>query len=158
MHVILPIDMDAQITSFFIILSILWFLMYWVLGGVFFAVITIIRLGRLRKLRFSCLFSLLALIVGVASAYFGINGSEDAVEDCLADAVSRAEQVTAVFGCGFASILGAFLLGAFVLTIGGFIIMLLSKSKTKPWITLEPEMDGPESQEPSHMEGGSKFF
>jgi hypothetical protein len=150
--------MDAQITSFFIILSILWFLMYWVLGGVFFAVITIIRLGRLRKLRFSCLFSLLALVVGVASAYFGILGSQDAVSDCLATSVTRAEKVTAVFGCGFASILGAFLLGALALTIGGFIIMLLSKSKTKPWITLEPEMDGPESQEPSQIETKSKFF
>ncbi len=132
--------------------------MYWVLGGVFFAVITIIRLGRLRKLRFSCLFSLLSLIVGVASAYFGVSSSQGAVGECLATAVTRAEKITAVFGCGFASILGSFLLGSLALTIGGFIIMALSKSKTKPWIMLEPEMEGPHPQEPPGIETKSKFF
>ncbi len=150
--------MDAQITSFLIVLSILWFLVYWILGGVFFAVITIARLGRLRKVRFSCLFSVLAFFTGVGAAFVGIKQSEDAVSECLAMAGNNAEKVTAVFGCGFATILGAFLAGALILTIGGFIIMSLSKAKTKPWIVLEPEVDGPEpkQEEPTHPK--SKFF
>ncbi len=132
--------MDAQITSFFIILSILWFLAYWIFGGVLFAVITILRLGRVRKLRFSCLFSFLSLVCGVGAAYVGVGYSKEAVSDCLVEATSNAERVVAVFGCGFASILGAFLFGAVIVVLGGFIFLILSKAKTRPWIVLEPEM------------------
>ena len=130
--------MDAQLTSFVVVLAIVWFLVYWILGGVFFAVVALTRLGRLRKVRFSCLFSLLALALGAGTAYLGVRGSQEAVDDCLARAVTSAEKVTAVFGCGAASIFGVFLLGALVLTIGGFLIMAVSKSKSPPWIVLEP--------------------
>jgi hypothetical protein len=129
--------MDAELTSFIILFSIIWFVVYWVLGGVFFAVVTMVRLGRLRKVRFSCLFTILSLIVGVGAAHTGITSSRSAVQDCLADAVSNAQKMVAVFGCGAASILGMFLLGAFVLTAGGFLIMAISKSKSQPWIVLD---------------------
>lgn len=131
--------MNAEFTSFFIILSLLWFLVYWVLGGVFFAIITVMRLGRLRKVRFSCLFSIFSLLVGVGAAYTGMKGSQEAVGDCLGQAVSNAEKMMAVLGCGAASIFGMFLLGSLVLTVGGFFIMVISKSKTKPWIVLDPD-------------------
>ena len=131
--------MDPQIVPFITTLSILWFLVYWILGGVFFAIITVIRLGRIRKVRFSCLFSILSLFLGVSAAYLGMKYSQGAIQICLIDATTKAETVSAIFGCGFAGIFGTFLLGAFVLTIGGFIIMVLSKSKTKPWIVLESQ-------------------
>ncbi|MCR4313845.1 MAG: hypothetical protein NUV84_01195 [Candidatus Uhrbacteria bacterium] len=136
--------MDAELTSFLIVLSILWFVVYWVLGGVFFAVVTMMRLGRLRKVRFSCLFSILSLIVGIGVAYAGIKGSQEAVSDCLEQAVTNVEKMAAVLGCGAASIFGMFLLGALVLTIGGFLIMAVSKSKSQPWIVLDhDEMSEP---------------
>ncbi|PJE76920.1 hypothetical protein COV05_01850 [Candidatus Uhrbacteria bacterium CG10_big_fil_rev_8_21_14_0_10_48_16] len=145
--------MDAEMMSFLILLSILWFLLYWILGGVFFAVVTVMKLGRLRKVRFSCLFSLLSLVLGIGTAYVGMRQSELAVRDCLGQASGNAEMVTAVFGCGFAGIFGTFLLGAVLLTIGGFLIMAISKSKTKPWIILDPE-DQPE-EGISQYKGGS---
>ncbi|TAL50423.1 hypothetical protein EPN81_02860 [Patescibacteria group bacterium] len=131
--------MNAEFTSFFIVLSLLWFLVYWVLGGVFFAIMTVMRLGRLRKVRFSCLFSILSLLVGMGAAYAGMKGSQEAVRDCLGQAANNTEKMMALFGCGAASIFGMFLLGSLVLTIGGFLIMIISKSKTKPWIVLDPE-------------------
>lgn len=149
--------MDAELTSFFIILSILWFLVYWVLGGVFFALVTMVRLGRLRKVRFSCLYTILSLLVGVGAAYAGMRGSQDAVDDCLGQAVTKAEQLTAVFGCGFAGVFGMFLVGALVLTAGGFLIMAACKSKAKPWIVLDPE-DLPETPETASPESKSQFF
>lgn len=149
--------MDAQLLSFVILLSLIWFLLYWVLGGVFFSVIAIARLGRVRKLRFSCLFSLLSLVLGVGAAYIGIAMSETAVSECLDEAVGNTERVVALFGCGFASILGTFLLGAFVLTVGGFLIMMISRSKAKPWIVLEPEQPKNPVQDQSRGKG-SQFF
>ena len=153
--------MNTEFTSFFIILSLLWFLMYWVLGGVFFAIITVMRLGRLRKVRFSCLFSILSLLVGVGAAYAGMKGSQEAVSDCLGQAVNNAEKMMAVFGCGAASIFGAFLLGSLVLTVGGFLIMVISKSKTKPWIVLDHDELPEQAMTPENEEKNtnkSQFF
>ncbi|MBI4437491.1 hypothetical protein HY631_00900 [Candidatus Uhrbacteria bacterium] len=153
--------MDPQLTPLIILLSIFWFLLYWVLGGVFFAVITILRLGRIRMVRFSCLFTLLALALGAGAGFLGIQRSQQAVLVCLAEAQTRAETVVAVFGCGFASIFGVFLAGAGVLTIGGFLIMAISKSKTKPWIILEEPQEETSQEEPTPTEGSSpdsKFF
>ena len=149
--------MSAELTSFLIVLSVLWFVVYWVLGGVFFAVLTMMRLGRLRKIRFSCLFTLLSVAVGVGAAYSGVKGSQDAVRDCLGQAATSAEKVVAVFGCGAASIFGMFLLGAVLLTFGGFLIMAVSKSKSQPWIILDHEE---EQEVPARRteNSGSQFF
>lgn len=144
--------MEPQMISLFIILSILWFLIYWILGGVFFAIVTIMRLGRVRKVRFSCLFSLLSLVLGIGVAYVGLRQSKETVSECFAQASSKIEMLTAIFGCGFAWIFGSFLLGAFLLTIGGFLIMAISKSKTRPWIVLDHE----DLSEPSPVSGGSQ--
>lgn len=152
--------MDGEFVSFFIFLSIIWFLVYWVLGGVFFALVTLVRLGRVRKVRFSCLFSLLSAVLGVGVAYVGLKGSQDVVEGCLVNAQTNIEMVTALFGCGFANILGTFLLGALLLTIGGFFIMAISKSKTKPWLVLDPDelpREGNEERS-SSSNSQSKFF
>jgi hypothetical protein len=149
--------METSVLPFTIILGILWFLVYWILGGVFFAVIAIMRLGRIRKARFSCLFSLLALICGVGASVIGLQYSESAVEECMAKAVNKAETVSAVFGCGFIGVFGSFLLGAAVLTILGFFLMAISKSKTKPWLILDQDDEGIEETE-SISETQSKFF
>lgn len=150
--------MDAQLTSFMIVLAIVWFLAYWILGGVFFAIVALTRLGRLRKVRFSCLFSLLALALGIGTAYVGMRGSQEAVDGCLASAATSAEKVTAVFGCGAASIFGTFLLGALVLTVGGFFIMYVSKSKSPPWIVLEPSEGAEEPVQTDEHQSTSRFF
>lgn len=153
--------MDPQLTSLVILLSIFWFLVYWVLGGVFFALIAIMRLGRIRMVRFSCLFTLLALLMGASASYVGVERSQTDVLSCLLNAQTKAETVMAVFGCGFASIFGIFLVGAAVLTLGGFLIMAISKSKTKPWIILEEPQEEALPQETTPVEAQvpeSKFF
>ncbi len=153
--------MDPQLTSLIILLAIFWFLVYWVLGGVFFAAIALLRLGRIRMVRFSCLFTLLALFLGAGAAYGGVARSQTDVLSCLEEAQSKAETVMAVFGCGFASIFGVFLVGAALLTLGGFLIMSISKSKTKPWIILEEPQEEILPEETVSVETQvpeSKFF
>lgn len=149
--------MDFSFTSFAIFLSIVWFLVYWILGGVFFAVVALLRLGRVRKVRFSCLFTLWAAVIAVGVAFRGLEYSESEIAACLGKAVSKAETVTAVFGCGFSGVLGAFLIGALALTVGGFLIFAVSHNKSKPWIVLDGEESGEETEEQG-SEGKSKFF
>ncbi|MBI2474948.1 hypothetical protein HYV69_00800 [Candidatus Uhrbacteria bacterium] len=149
-----------QLSSFAVFLSILWFLVYWILGGVFFAVISLMRLGRVRKLRFSCLFSLWVLVIGIGAAFKGIEFSQTQVEKCLVDATNRAQVVTSVFGCGFSGVFGTFLIGAVAVTLGGFLIFAISRTKSRPWIVLEQGED--ENEERQEMEekeeGASKYF
>jgi hypothetical protein len=131
--------MDVGLQSFIIFLSILWFFVYWILGGVFFAVMAILRLGRVRKVRFSCLFTILALACAIGAAYFGVKTAEPALRTCVASTTSAIQTKVAFIGCGFNGIMGAFLFGTLILTFVGFLIMAISKSKAKPWIILDNE-------------------
>ena len=136
----------SELYLFTALLGFLWFIVYWIFGGVFFAVMAILRLGRVRKVRFSCLFSLLALVVGVASAFLGVSFGQSSIRDCLVEAGNKAEAITAIFGCGFAGIFGVFLLGAAVIVLGGFVLMSISTSKTKPWIIFEEDDEQVQAQ------------
>ena len=153
--------MDFTFSSFAVFLSILWFLVYWILGGVFFSVIAILRLGRVRKVRFSCLFTIWALVVAIGVAFKGLEYSEKAILDCTQEATTKAETMTAVFGCGAMGIFGAFLLGSLALTLGGFLIFAVSRTKSKPWIVFDKEIEfeqTPSEEELKKLEQKSKFF
>jgi hypothetical protein len=155
--------MDVGLQSFVTFLSILWFFIYWVLGGVFFAVMAILRLGRVRKVRFSCLFTILAGASAIGAAYFGVRSAESAIKTCVVEAASKLQTKVAIIGCGFSGIMGVFLIGALVLTVGGFLIMMISKSKAKPWIIFDmEEQEESEKREEANIPGEpvrkSKFF
>src|SRR3990167_9163867 len=120
--------MNADLGTLTGLLATFWFLVYWVLGGVFFALVTLWRLGRVRKVRFSCLFSLWALACGIGASWYGVRYSERAITECLALAANKAESITAIFGCGFVGIFGAFVLGLAALVLGGLFLIAISTS------------------------------
>ncbi len=109
------------------VLAFFWFLLYWILGGVAFALLLLLRLSRIRKVRFGCLFTLYALAVAVTAAYGGVRYSHEAIGQCLAEADNRAQVVTAIFGCGGIGIIGAFVLGASAILFGGLFLLLISR-------------------------------
>lgn len=131
--------MNADLGLFAWLIALIWFLVYWILGGVFFSVMAILRLGAVRKVRFSCLFTILALGCAAGSAWGGLRLANDAVSQCLVSSESRAEAITAIFGCGFVGIFSAFLIGLVVLVAVGSVMLRLSTTKTKPWIVLDGE-------------------
>lgn len=114
------------------LLAFFWFLLYWVLGGVAFALLLLLRLSRVRKVRFSCLFTVLSFGVAYAAAYGGVSYSREAVTVCLADATNRPQVVTAIFGCGGVGIVGAFALGVAALILGGLLLLLVSRRGRNP--------------------------
>ncbi|MFC1787762.1 hypothetical protein ACFLZY_00910 [Patescibacteria group bacterium] len=144
--------MMSDLTLFTWFLALIWFIFYWIFGGVFFAVMALLRLGRVRKVRFSCLFSVLTVIVAFGTAFSGMNLARDAQTKCLLQAENKAEIITAIFGCGAAGVFGTFLLGAAVLILGGFLIMALSKSHSKPWITFDHEEETERTDQASKPE------
>ncbi|MFH1405008.1 MAG: hypothetical protein ABIH21_02830 [Patescibacteria group bacterium] len=126
--------MEKDINSFIWLLSLIWFIVYWIFGGVLFAVVAITKFGRVRKVRFSCLFTLFAGFIAYTAARFGMEFAHDAQQECLLKAETKAEVITAIFGCGAVGVFGVFILGTCALIIVGFLIMSISKSKSKPWV------------------------
>jgi len=123
--------MELSIFTWF--LAIVWFIFYWVFGGVFFVVMAMLRLGRIKKMRFSCLYTILSAIVGYAAAWTGVYWSSDAINTCLAEANGMSEQFAAVFACGIVGIFSAMLVWAAVLMLGGFVLMTITKTNEKAW-------------------------
>ncbi len=95
--------------------------------------VAMLRLGRIKKIRFSCLYTLLSAIVGYAASWTGVYWSEDAINTCLAEANGMSEQFAAVFACGIIGIFSAMLVWAAVLMLGGFIMMAITKTNEKAW-------------------------
>ncbi len=111
-----------------------WFPLYWVFGGVFFATITIFRVIKLRRGRFSCLFTILTAGFAYGAAYSGLALSRVRVEMCLRKAHGFFDTIAAVFACGILEILAAGLLWFLLLLVCGFIILIISKADNQSWV------------------------
>lgn len=120
--------------SFFVLLAVTWSLLYWVLGGVIFSIIALLKVGRIRRARFGCFFSSAAVGAGVLAAWAGLKLSAPAIAACDAVAVDRFSRWVEQFACGIIGIVGSFLGGFVLLLLVGAGLMLLSKSTTKSWI------------------------
>ena len=64
--------MSANSQAALLALSSLWFIVYWILGGVVFSIIAATKSIHMKKARFSCLFTLGAVAAAFGAAYTGI--------------------------------------------------------------------------------------
>lgn len=137
--------MVTELNFLSILLGILWFFAFWIFGGVFFSVVALLRLGRIKKVRFSCLFTIWTAICATVASYYGVKIAGQAISVCLKEATTRTEIIASVFTCGFWGIFGTGA-GAFAtLLAGGLVIMFLSRAQSKEWIVLdneEPTVEG----------------
>ena len=109
-----------------------------------FAVISLLRTTKIKKTRFSCLFTLLCVGCAYGAAHTGlIMGNED-ITFCLEKADGFIESFSAVIACGVFSMIAAG--GAwFVLLLAiGALFLLLSRAKNQSWIDGDSHKD-PES-------------
>ena len=125
--------MLAQFTTLTAILTVLWFLVYWIFGGVVFSVISLVRPGRMKRVRFSCLYTLLSIATGYFAAWLGVYWAALAAGSLPATTHPR-ELFVAVGGLGFVGILLGLLAGFIVAFLGGWVIMLLARSKEPTWL------------------------
>lgn len=108
-------------------------------------VIAVIKLGRIKKLQFSCLYTLISALAGYGAAWTGVYLAGDAITQCLASANGIQERFVAIFACGIVGIFSSMLLWAAVLVIGGFAMMRLSKTNEPMWFE-RPIEESPEGQ------------
>lgn len=129
-------------TRYLILLAVLWFLFYWVFGGAFFALVSVFRIGRLKKARFSCLFTIFSAAVASGAAYWGMRWANESARACIDAAQSNFEGFVGFFGCSVVALGLAFLSGAVAVVILGGIAMWLSSIKI-----LLPEREEEEDEE-----------
>jgi hypothetical protein len=137
-----------------ILLSILWSVAYWLLGGIFFALVTLLNMGRVRKARFGCLFTIIAVVCGAGAAWSGVTHAKPVMRPCLNEAQTGTEIVSAVFGCGFGGVMGMFGIWAAALILCGFLLFYLSKPQKEPWIDFSDDSNADRAPNP----GNGGFF
>ncbi|MEK7530171.1 MAG: hypothetical protein AAB570_04600 [Patescibacteria group bacterium] len=124
--------MLAQAGTLVVILTILWFLVYWIFGGIVFMIIGLVRPGRMRRVRFSCLYTLIAALTGYGAARLGVYWAAQA-SGTLPDTTSVEDVAFLLGSLEFVGILLGLAVGFAVVFIAGWIIMLLSRSYEPTW-------------------------
>ena len=123
--------------------SIILFLLFWLVGGVFFAIIALFRPAKLRKAQFSCLFSLSSLVLAIVAALFGTQLGAQEIEMCLMQADGYFASLAAVISCGVLPLTLVSLLAFMGLIALGFFFLLVSRSRNASWVDERGPEDAP---------------
>ncbi len=117
-------------------LSLSWFVIYWILGGVVFALIAAANAMHMRKARFSCLFTIGAAAAALGAAYTGVVLSRPQGLRCPDELVSRGTlqgaehfNIQSILVCDFRAVLIAGSLFFGLLLAAGMVAMLLSRTE-----------------------------
>lgn len=110
----------------------LWFVTYWILGGVFFAIVSATRFMNTRKALFSCLFTLGSIAAAYGAAFTGlVLAGLNRAARCPAPR----KEVWAAFGdllsCNLSAILVAGGLFFAILLTGGMVALLVARTEKK---------------------------
>lgn len=125
---------------FFTVLAVCWFLVYWIIGGVFFACVALLKLKKIHKVRFSCFFSLSSALCAAGAVWLGFRLAGEGARVRLSGETSIIKEVPGtIFSCGFLHFLISMLIGLVVLVILGFGILKLSARKDRGWLTVFAE-------------------
>lgn len=115
-------------------LALTWFVIFWLVGGVFFAIISVMRTAKLRKAHFSCLFTLSTLLAACGAAYGGLYLGQGQIETCMVEAQDYFDALAAVYGCGVLELFAAAGLAFLALVFVGFILLFICRPKNDSWV------------------------
>lgn len=124
--------MEAEFGTLLIVLSLVWFIVYWIFGGVIFSIISLVRPGKMKRVRFSCLYTILSALVAYGAAWLGLYWAA-AATGTVPEVSSLSEVIVVIGGLGFVGILLGLMVGLVVQFIGGWVIMAISRSREQTW-------------------------
>lgn len=124
-------------------LSMILFFVYWIVGGVFFAIITLFRTSKIRKAQFSCLFTLTSLACAIAASLAGTQIGGRAIRRCLIQTDGYFDSLAAVISCGVLPLTFSALIGLLALIIVGIFFLLISRSRNQSWVDERHPEDPP---------------
>ena len=128
--------MTANPNTALLVLSISWFIIYWILGGVVFSLIAAARAMHMKKARFSCLFTLGAAATAFGAAYAGVILSRPHGLRCPDELVTRGTlqgaenfNIQSILVCDFRAVVIAGSMFFALLLAAGMVAMLLSRTE-----------------------------
>lgn len=95
-------------------------------------VISLVRPGKMKRVRFSCLYTIISAITGYGAARLGIYWATQAT-GTIPEATTVTEAVLVVGGLEFVGIILGLISGFLVTFIAGWVIMLISRSHDLSW-------------------------
>lgn len=124
-------------TSLLIVLTLLWFVAFWIVGGIIFAVIGLVRFLKLNKNRFSCLFTFFSGVTAFAAAWMGIvTARAGSPRGCAIRESIKDPGVTKLlpnlFECSANDVLAAAGLWFIILLAVGIMLMFVSRTPERP--------------------------
>lgn len=134
-----------DILGFKFVIALFWFILFWLFGGVFFSAISIVRVIKLRKARFSCLFTLLSAVCAYGAAHTGIWWARNQIRECIAQTHDVFGKMASVVACGIFQEAFAAAIWFGVLIFGGFMLLYLTRAENQSWIDSDEGLE----EEPS---------
>lgn len=129
--------MNPQALSLLVILTILWFVAFWIIGGIIFAIVGLVSFLRLNKNRFSCLFTIFSGLAAFGGAWMGLLAAHSAHPFmCLPKGIPKNFGITAsfpnLFSCAYQEVLSAAGLWFLFLLAAGIILLFVSRTPEHP--------------------------
>ena len=128
--------MPASPQTALLLLSLSWFILYWILGGVVFSLIAAAQSMHLKKARFSCLFTVGAVAAAFGAAYSGIILARPHGLRCPDELVSRGTlqgaehfSIQSIFMCDFRAVLMGGAMFFMLLLAIGTVSLILSRTE-----------------------------
>lgn len=123
--------MPGDVAQLAWLLALTWFLLYWVLGGMLFAMVSLTRLLRVKTAQFSCLFTIACAAAAYGATATGIMLTSPKAVRCI-DLAMEAGEWTKAFGCGVKEIF--FIGGGWfaLLVLLSILLMVLSQRDMFP--------------------------
>ena len=110
-----------------ILLTLMWFVIYWMLGGVMFAVVALVKFMRINKAQFSCLFAVSSGIAAYAAAWMGVAAAQNTSLACIAKIKTAYLIIPGLFRCASREVIATGILWFILLMATGIIIMFISR-------------------------------
>jgi hypothetical protein len=97
--------------------------------------VALLKLIRLRKVRFSCLFSLSAALCAVGAAWVSAVWLDKATVSCQTDRLDQTAFLSECFAAGWLQLIVSAIGGLLVLLLIGLVLLKFSSWKDRNWLT-----------------------
>ncbi len=124
--------------------GVVWFILYWIIGGIIFSIAALFRVAKLRKAQFSCLFTFASIGCAYGATYTGQLFGQNQIAVCLSEARDVFEQLASVVACGMFSVVSMGAIWFIGLLIISSILLYLSRAKNQSWVDERLDDQAPE--------------
>ena len=115
-----------------LVFTLMWFVLYWLVAGVLFAVVGLAHVVRINTARFSCLFTCLSLAVAYGAAYTGYVAATRLNGKCVSQIDASYRIIPGLFKCAHTVIFSNGVLWFLVLLAAGIGLMFVSRIPDRP--------------------------